>query len=484
MLRDYQEQALDEIRAHFRAGTRRVLLQMATGGGKTATFCELLKKAYEKGTPSLVAVRGRKLIDQASQRLMREGVPHGIIMSGRDMDHHELIRICSIDTLYRRRQAPEASLIVIDEAHQTGGAGYSWFLEQYPKAFLLPVSATPHLKRGMRHVADVVVRPVTAKELTERGFLVPLRYFAPEEPDLTGVSTSGDDYNQKELGEAMEKAALSGSIVDYYRETTPGKRAILFAVNVAHSEELVAQFEKAGIPAGHVDATSSDGTRLAAIAALERGDIKILSNVGILTTGVDIPAVEAIIMARPTKSYNLWIQMIGRGTRPAPGKADCIVLDHAGNVHSHGFLEHEALCNLDGSSKNRPAPMIDCEDCRAIFAAPAPRAECHRRFCPACGWWFPPEPGIIRRTDIDEEEGLVELRAEPWLDRLHTLAEEARRKNFKKGWVFHKLKGEHPAVDERAVWKVLKKMPEWFNEAKRTQSSSMRSFFDSVPDPT
>lgn len=486
MLRDYQTEALDQVRAHYRAGRRRVLLHLATGGGKTATFCELLKKAYEKSTPSLVAVRGRKLIDQASARLEREGVPHGIIMSGRDMGHHELVRVCSIDTLYRRRIAPPADFIVIDEAHQTGGEGYRWFLDQYPEAFLLPVTATPHLKRGLRHVADEVVYPISASELTARGFLVPLRYFAPETPNLEDISTSGDDYNGKELGEKMRETALSGGIVTHYQRLAAGKRALLFAVDVAHSRQLLGQLQAAGIPAAHVDANTPDAERAAAIARLERGEIKVLSNVGVLTTGVDIPACEAIIMARPTKSYNLWIQMIGRATRPCASiaKTQALILDHAGNVAAHGFLEHERPCMLDGAQKLSPPPVSQCGACCAWFPPTDAVKRDGKRHCPACGAELVAEErDAARRTEVDEAKELIEYLAEPWENELNQLIATAIKRNMKKGFVWHKIQEKYGDEIGKKAWQRLRKMPEWFNEEKRTQSSSMKSFFDSVPDP-
>lgn len=488
-LRDYQLKAVNEVRSLYQSGKRRVLLQLSTGGGKTATFCDFLKKAHAKGTPSLVAVRGRKLIDQASARLQREDVPHGIIMSGRDMGHYELVRVASIDTLYRRRLAPPASFIVIDEAHQTAGEGYSWFLEQYPEAFILAVTATPHLKRGMRHVADEVVYPISAAELTAQGYLVPLRYFAPETPDLGDISTSGDDFNGKELGEKMQEAALSGGIVEHYQRLAAGKRALLFAVNVAHSRQLLEQFTAAGIACAHIDAKTPDENRAAAVAALERGEIKVLSNVGVLTTGVDIPACEAIIMARPTKSYNLWIQMVGRATRPCPdiGKTHALIIDHAGNVEAHGFLEHERLCNLDGGVSSGNLRITTCEACLAKFdPALVPRCKCSQalgRFCPACGAWFPKEDAIVRRTDIDEEKELIEIIAEPWEVEFHRLVQVAQRKNLKKGFVGFKIEEQFGDEAGKKAWNRLRRLPDWFNAAKRTESSSTKSYFDSAPVP-
>jgi DNA repair protein RadD len=457
-LRDYQVKGLTELRDCYRRGVKRVLFHMATGGGKTKCFSEVLKGAHAKGTMALVVVRGRKLIRQASLRLTRDGVPHGIIMAGAENATFERIRVCSIDTLYSRRHAPEAQLIVIDEAHQTTGDGYKWFLEQYPHALILAVTATPHLKRGMRHVADEVVRPITAKELTDQGYLVPLRYWTPEKPDLTGVTTSGDDYNQKELGVAMRKAALSGNVVQTYQSQGGGRRAILFAVDIEHSRQLVAQFTAQKIPAAHIDASCTDNERDRAVGQLERGEIRILANVGVLTTGVDVPAVDLIIMARPTKSYNLWIQMIGRGTRPCPDvqKTDCYVFDHAGNVERHGLLEQERQCELDGKVVKDPPQIKQCGQCFSW----AGRFE---SVCPACGAAFREEPkGGPRKKDSDETAQLKAYALPPWEEELHRLVSMGKRGGYKPGFVYHRMKSMYGSAIAKAAWKRLKENePSW-----------------------
>ncbi len=478
MLRDYQILAMDRIRDCYRRGVRRSLLHMATGSGKTTIFSEVLKSAHAKGTMALVVVRGRKLIRQASDRLRRDGVPHGIIMAGAENCTFERIRVCSIDTLYARRHAPEATLIVIDEAHQTTGDGYKWFLEQYPDALILAVTATPHLKRGMRHVADEVVRPITAKELTEQGYLVPLRYWTPEKPDLSEVGTSGDDFNQRELGVAMRKAALSGSVVKTYVGQGARRRSLLFAVDVGHSKQLRDQLLAAGIPADHIDATCSDDERDQAVKRLETGETKVLCNVGVLTTGVDVPSVELIIMARPTKSYNLFIQMIGRGTRPCPEveKTDCFVFDHAGNVERHGLLEQERECELDGKKYKEPPQIKQCGQCFSW----AGRFE---SVCPVCAAPFNDKPkGGPRNKDADEAAQLKAYSLPPWEEEFERIVGMGKRGGYKPGFVYHRMKSMYGAAIAKAAWKKLKlRDPAWLAQGKEKEPSWVKTKALSTP---
>jgi superfamily II DNA or RNA helicase len=482
--RPYQEEAIKKIREHYVQGTKKTLLQLPTGSGKTYVFCQVLKGVYEKGNRAIMVVRGASLVDQASLRLAREDVPHGVMQANhwRKMPD-EPIQICSIDTLYRRKIAPPADLVVIDEAHLAGSQSYMWLVEQYPDAYFLPVTATPHLKKGLRHIADVVVNPITIAELIEQGYLVPARYYIPTSPDISSVSIDKktSDYNQSELSTVMRNSALYGDMIDSYLRRGENRPALCFAVNVEHSLELVDSFNYSGIPAVHVEAGTSQADREDAIRRLETGEIKIISNVGVLTTGVDIPCVSCIILARPTKSYNLHIQTLGRGTRLYPGKKDFIVLDHANNVMTHGLIETDRECNLDGAPpKPRENVIVTCKVC---FHAWNP-IEQYRLLHPGinligydyicrgvidetvCLTDNAPErkanAPVERKTDTDLNHELVEVDSKELFEkvRLQQFIEKqiliAKRRGYKPGWIFHQLKEKYSEDVAKKHWKHIK----------------------------
>jgi len=452
-LRDYQETSIREIQTLYRQGVKKVLLHLPTGAGKTKTFCEMLRLAHAKKTPSLLVVHMDQLIRQAEQRLTEDGVPHGVIQGSRTRDEFENVRVCSIATLHRRKLAPEARFIVIDEAHATKNQQYEWLLAQYPNAFILGVTATPHLKSGMRHIADAVVKPIGTDKLIERGFLVPAKYYSwPTKPDLSDVKIERGDYQQKELAEKM--STVIGDVVEHYKKLCPDLPALMFAVNIEHSKRLTQAFNEAGIPCEHVDAMVAYDTRKAVIERLERGEIKVISSVVTLTTGFDCPPARAIIICRPTKSYNLHIQILGRGSRPFPGKDHFLVLDHAGNTLQHGFYETDRECNLDATSKkgagNPDAFTVECENCMAIY-------HMSNASCPECGQVNEKKP----EKKIKHEDGeLVEI-TEPWQAKLSFLIEQAKAKGYKKGSIYHKIKqsfGEEAAAE---AWKKVARMKKW-----------------------
>lgn len=462
-LRPYQTKGVDLIREEFYKGNKKVLLWMATGGGKTATFCHMIKEASLKGKYTLTLVRGRKLVDQASKRLFREHVPHGVIMSGHWNSRPSLSnQVASIDTLISRGIRPKADLIIIDEAHLATSDGYIEVLSAYPNAFIVAVTATPYTPKGLSHIADSMVKPISMLELIELGFLVPFRYFAPSEPDLSEVkiSSSTKDYVTNDLEKVMISGQLTGKIIDHYIKIANGLPAICFGVNIKHSKMLAEKFNEAGIPAEHCDAEYDDEYREKVIARLESGEIKVICNVGIFCTGVDIPCIGAIIMARPTKSKNLYIQQAGRGTRPSEGKSNCILLDHAGNIKQHGLPTDEPNVDLEGrvtESHDKRAKF--CRECFAIF---------EENPCPECGW--APAPGERSNTIVEGDGELKELKdieLDPILRSYKELIKEARKTGKKKAWAYHRL------VSRFGFEEAKPYLPQYFVDNYENKNTSM-----------
>lgn len=427
-MRPYQQKAIELIRKEYQSGHKKTLLHLATGGGKTHIFSDILKTTASKKNPCIMVVRGRHLVEQASQRLFREGVEHGVQMASHwNKNHGALVQICSIDTLISRRSFPRAKLVVIDEAHLFTSHGCKEFLSHYEDSFVLAVTATPFTKESLAHLADTVIHPIGMQELIDQGYLVPPRYFAPSSPNLRGVRTRSGDYVNDELEERMN--VLTGDIVSHWKKLGENRPTIAFAVNLRHSKHIVDQFKMAGIPAEHIEGENTHEERELAISKLKSGEIKILSNVGVLCTGVDIPFVSAILMARPTKSYNLYIQQAGRGTRASERKNDFIVLDHAGNVLRHGFITDEREVDLNGvESKPKELTPRVCEECFAIYTG---------SICHACGKAAPINE---KRIQIENKEGeLKELTKQDQVKIfVKTMKELAKKRGYKRGWAYYK----------------------------------------------
>lgn len=439
MLRLYQIQAIDEIRSCYAKNIKKVLLKMPTGAGKTVIFSEVMKRLVAKNKRAIMATRGRHLVDQCHKRLLREFVPHGVLMSGHwNYNPKELIQICSVDTLRARKLFPQTDLIVLDEVHYATSPTYRDFIAAYPDTYILGVTATPFVEQSLRHVADVVVEPITMQGLIDQGYLVPAEYYAPVSVDLSGVkvSSSTKDYVVNDLESLLNNNQIIGDIVLNWKKFSEARPTLIFAVSIAHSKHIVEQFNQAGISAIHCDADTPDKERDRIISEFSQGKIKVISNVGIFCTGIDIPPLGCIIMARPTKSYNLYVQQLGRGTRPHEGKENFIVIDHAGNVLRHGFITEEKECNLDGKpAKEKETKVKICDTCFKAYNAFASK-------CPFCG---SQKITIESQRIIESVQGTLEklnsLPLTPYRE-YERLKKVKKENKFKRGWLYFQMRAK------------------------------------------
>ncbi len=314
--------------------------------GKTTIAGEMIRSAAARDKRILFLAHRKELISQCSRRLADMGVDHGIIRANDSRRRPWLrVHVCSVPTLIRRNPLPPADLIFIDEAHRARGASYEQILKQYPQAVCIGLTATPARSdgRGMGRLFSSMVECPSLGELTEMGHLVPTRVFAPARPDLTGVHTTAGDYKKDELARAVDKPKLVGDVVSHWMKYARERLTVVFAVSIAHSRHLRDEFLQARIAAEHLDGETPERERDAILERLSSGRTQVLCNVGVLTEGWDCPATSCAILARPTQSVGLYLQMAGRILRPHPGKLDALILDHAGCTLQHGFIDEERV---------------------------------------------------------------------------------------------------------------------------------------------
>lgn len=400
-LRPHQAEALAALKASFLAGRRRPMIQAPTGAGKTILAAAVVEGAIRKGNRVVFCVPSISLIDQTAQRFWDEGIRDvGVIQADHPLTRYEApVQVASAQTL-ERRTLPDADVVVIDEAHVLRKIYVRWMagpaMEKVP---FIGLSATPWA-RGLGRYFDDLIVAATTQELIDAGLLSGFRVWAPSHPDLSGVRTVAGDFHEGDLGDAMDKAPLVADVVETWLRRGEGRPTLCFAVNRAHARHLRDRFEAAGIRTGYIDAYSTRDEREGVRKQLESGAIRVVCNVGCLTVGIDWD-VRCIVLARPTKSEILFTQIIGRGLRTAPGKQDCIVLDHSDTHARLGFvtsIHHDALDDgtprkASGSDRKKAEPLPkECPSC--AFLKPA---KIHK--CPSCG--FAPE----RQSDVETEDG-------------------------------------------------------------------------------
>lgn len=442
-LRPYQVDAIQALRTALREGHRCIMLMGATGFGKTTVASEMIANAVAKGKRAIFIADRQELVEQASGRLDEDGIHHGIIMADHwRFDPSAPVQVASIQTL-ARRTPPDFDLAIIDEAHVFYRA-HAELMQKYSAIPFVGLSATPFTKGLGKHYSKMVVA-ATAADLIDQGYLVDARVYAPSEPDVAKIQIVRGDYHEGQLAMAADKPELVADIVKTWQQLGEQRQTLCFAVNVAHSKHIVAQFRAAGIAAEHIDAYIDTAERRDIIARFRRGEIRILSNVAILDKGFDVPECSCLIMARPTKSLMLYIQTCGRVLRTSPGKADAIILDHAGNTCRLGFITDPLPTQLDDGKKKTKEEQQQQQKEKEQLPKPCPK--CHAvkppktHTCPACG--FTPER--IANVEYQKDGELKEIKKAKisTTDKEQLYAEMlgyAKMKGYKEGWAYHKVK--------------------------------------------
>lgn len=342
-------------------GNRRFLLGDFTVTHNTIMFNHRAAIAAQKGFRVLIVADRRELIQQAWSRLWQaSGIHGGIIMAGHSPAYMLPVQIASVQTLNRRSFPPDIDIVIIDEARGSVADSYKPIFEQYPNAYFLGVDATPIRTngQGFDHLYDHMVTGPTIKALEEAGSLVPGKPFInPLDPRLLDkIKITAGDYNEKELSAMVSNESMTADLVASKLKHAPGLKTIVFAVSIHHSKLIIEQYRKAGISAVHVDGEMPMAERDSIFKAFKNGKYEVMCNVGIACYGYDEPTIQCVQLARPTKSLAMYLQQIGRGTRPLQGKDRYILLDHANCVIEHGLPNTERKWSLKGKKKEKSRP--------------------------------------------------------------------------------------------------------------------------------
>ena len=368
-LRPYQDRAIADVRAQYAAGRRCPVLVLPTGAGKTVIASEMIRLAVARGNRVLFLVHRQELLAQSVSKLESAGITDlRIIQAGADLGMRSApVAVASIPTLTRwTDRQPEASLVIIDEAHHVAAKTWRRLANHYASSLLLGLTATPQRadSKPLGDIFDSIVVGATVRELTDLGHLVPCRVFAPVE--------------------TLEAKHVAQSPADAYAKFAPGSLAVVFCVTVEHAQRVADEMNAAGIRTAVVHGDMAKTDRKSTLADLEAGRISAVASIGVLTEGWDSPRVGTCILARKPQHAGLYLQMVGRVLRPAAGKPHATLIDLCGSVHDHGPPDIEREYSLTGraiSKADRDA-IRQCLTCGGVFRA-GPSS------CPLCGCELP-----------------------------------------------------------------------------------------------
>lgn len=445
-LRPYQAHALDRLRSVVGSGCTRVMLAAPTGAGKTRIGCEIVHGGLSKGKRAAFCAPAISLIDQTVAAFERFGVDPsdiGVMQAGHwRTNGSRPVQVCSLQTL-SSRGFPEVDIAIIDEAHELHRIVPKWMAAR-PGTVFIGLSATPWAKGLGKHYRELITVETTAG-LIAAGYLSPFRIFSACEPDLSAVRTVAGEFHKGDLAAALDDGNLAGDVVANWIEHGESRPTICFAVDLGHARHLRARFEAAGVPVEMIEAATDIHDRDATARRLHAGETQVVVNVGTLTKGVDWD-VRCLILARPTKSEMLHVQMIGRALRTAPGKQDALIFDHAGNCVRLGMpdaIRHDRLDDgkarkASGGGREKPAPKpAECVKCR--FLRPA-----GQRICAACGHVHEHRREVEETGEALREIGATKAAADRetkqrWWSELRFICRDRQHSD---GWAAHKYRAK------------------------------------------
>lgn len=433
-LRPYQQAAKDAALSFWRDNPKgNPLVVKPTGAGKTVTMASII---HEHSGPTCAIAHRQELVGQISIALAREGILHRVIgpesvVSDCAQEHTEelgrswvdpsaRVAVAGVDTLIRRSGklaawARSVTLWVIDEAHHVlTDNKWGKAVALFPNAKGLGVTATPGRADGAglgRHadgVFDTIIEGPTMRWLIDQGYLTDYRIFAPPsdfDVSSVGVGSTGD-FSAPQLRVAARKSHIIGDVVAHYTRIAAGKLGVVFATDIEIATDIAKQFNASGVAAEVVSSKNSNRERSAVLRKFKSRQLTVLVNVDLFGEGFDLPAIEVVVMARPTMSYGLYVQQFGRALRLMEGKTEALVIDHVGNVMRHGLPDRPRRWSLDrrekGAKGARDPDMIPTKTCHACTGV----YEAIHDTCPFCGHYNVPA-GRSRPEQVDGN--LIEL---------------------------------------------------------------------------
>ena len=404
-LRPYQREAIDALYQYWSDGRgENPLIVAPTGSGKTALIAQIVKDAMSfPGTRVMIVSHVKELLEQGANGLLQlySGADFGFYSASIGQKRLDKpITFAGIQSVWEKASAmiPPPDLVIVDEAHmipQKSTTRYNKFLDDLkacnPQVKVIGMTATPYrldsgyLHKGDGAIFDGIAYDIPIGKLMDDGYLAPIiSKGGLKQIDLSGVKKRGGEFVEADLAVAASDPELVRATVKEI-VTLGGERRswLVFASGLDHADLLANEFANHEVDCEVVKGSDGMKDRAEKIARFKRREIRCIINCGVLTTGFDAPEVDLVAIVRATASTGLYVQIVGRGTRIAPGKEDCLVLDYGQNVERHGFIDAVKPTIKGAGDGTGEAPARQCPSCQTMCHAAA-------QTCPECGHQFPP----------------------------------------------------------------------------------------------
>ena len=352
-LRYYQEEAVAAVEREWAAGNKKTLIVLSTGLGKTICFSSVVARRVAAGEKVLILAHRGELLEQAADKMKKACGLDSVLEKAEStaVGSNCPVVVASVQTLYQDKRLEAYAkdyfgTIIIDEAHHCMSSTYQKVLEYFSSAKVLGVTATPDRndKRNLGHFFDSMAYEFGIRRAVDEKFLVrPAAQLIPLRLDISEVAQSNGDFAAGELGTALDP--YLEEIADEMVSRCTGRKVMVFTPLVKTSTKFCEILNSKGFKAFEINGESKD--RKEKLVAFSSGEYNVAVNSMLLTEGFDEPAVDCIVVLRPTRSRSLYTQMIGRGLRLAPNKEDCLILDFLWLTERHDLCHPASIIAKD-----------------------------------------------------------------------------------------------------------------------------------------
>jgi len=454
-LRTYQEKLIDDLRIEMLKGHRRIVLQSATGSGKTCIFSYMVKQASERGNRCLILTNRVELLEQAGGMFDRIGLPFENITAQTRAIPNACVLVAMIETLKRRCAARldfqillrSIDILIIDEVHIAAFDPIFTYLKD--SCYVIGVTATP-VRKGKKQLCDnftsLVIGP-SIELLIRDNYLSKPKYYGVS-IDLSKVKMKAGEFDENDQERVFSEAKVFSGLKENLEKHASGLKTMIFCPSVASSQQVAHE-----LGCLHVDGTMHPAERDRILTQFETTPGATITNCAITTTGYDCPSIECIVLYRATTSLPLYLQMIGRGSRVTETKSQFVILDFGMNVQRFGYWHIDRTWSLNPPKKKKKAkdvfPVKFCPSCGAVVSV-------NVKTCEYCGFiWVVTEKERVfaELQELNYSEVQRRMSAASSVEEM----EEIRvAKGYKVGYLLHKFT-KPEQFEEYAALKNYKK---------------------------
>lgn len=381
-LRPYQEEARRAVEDQWLAGTRRTLLVLPTGTGKTIVFAKITEDMVRKGKHVLILAHRGELLDQAADKIKKAtGLGCSVEKAEETcIGQWYQVTVGSVQSLQRPKRLEKFTpdyfdTIIIDEAHHAISPGYQTVLQHFDKANVLGVTATPDRgdMRNLGEFFETLAYEYTLPKAIKEGYLSPIKALTvPLKLDLSQVGVQAGDFKAGEIGTALDPYLYQ--IADEMRTYCMNRKTVVFLPLIKTSQKFREILNEKGFRAAEVNGNSEDREQV--LREFDEGKYNVLCNSMLLTEGWDCPSVDCVIVLRPTKVRSLYSQMVGRGTRLYPGKKELLLIDFLWLTEKHELChpanliceDQEVAAKLTENLEKEAGKAVDLEEAEKTAA--------------------------------------------------------------------------------------------------------------------